>query len=35
MNQVLFGTKIPLSRLDGRMAQQQLNLLKLAAAGAA
>jgi hypothetical protein len=35
MNQVLFRTKISFSRLNGRVAEKQLDLLKLTAAGAA
>jgi hypothetical protein len=31
MNQVLFGSKIPLSSLNRRVAQQQLNLLQFTA----
>ena len=32
MSQVLFAAKIPFCRLDRRMAEQELNLLQLAAA---
>ena len=35
VNEVLFGSQIPLGRLDRRVAQKQLNLLKLPAGGAA
>ena len=35
MNQILLRAKIPLRRLDRRMPEQQLDLLKLTAAGAA
>ena len=35
MHQVLFGSQIPLGRLNRRVSQQQLNLLKLAACSAA
>jgi hypothetical protein len=35
MNGILFGPEIPLSRLNRRVTQKQLDLLKLAAASAA
>src|ERR1035441_1485007 len=35
MHQILFGAEVPLGRLDRCMAQQQLDLLKLAAGRAA
>jgi hypothetical protein len=34
MNQILLRAEIPLRRLNRRVAQQQLDLLKLAATGA-
>jgi hypothetical protein len=35
MDQILLGPEVSLGRLHRRMAQQQLDLLKLAAGGAA
>jgi hypothetical protein len=35
VNQILLGAEISFGRLHRRMAQQQLNLLKLATTGAA
>jgi hypothetical protein len=35
ISQVLFAAKIPLCRLDRRMAEQELNLFQLAAAAVA
>jgi len=34
MNEILFCPEIPLGRLNGSMAEEQLNLFKLAATGA-
>ena len=35
MHQILLRAEVPLRRLHGRVAEEQLNLLKLAASGAA
>jgi hypothetical protein len=35
VDQIQLGAEVPLGRLDRRMAQQQLDLLKLPADGAA
>jgi hypothetical protein len=35
MHKVLLGSEVPLGRLHRRVAQEQLDLLKLAAGGAA
>jgi hypothetical protein len=35
VDQVLLGAEIPFRRLDRRVAEEQLNLLKLSATGAA
>lgn len=35
LNQILFRAKIPFRRLNGRVPEEQLNLLKLAATGTA
>jgi hypothetical protein len=33
VDQILFGAEVPLGRLDRSVAQQQLDLFKLASAG--
>jgi hypothetical protein len=35
MNQILFGAEVPLGGLNGRVAEEQLNLFKLTSTGAA